>query len=97
MVPSGLDGLAEHEVIELLLTLAIPRSDVEQPAKSLLARFGNLRGILDAPAQAIRSVGIGPVTPVALQIVKAAATLFLQQGGEARESLADTTHLAPRA
>ena len=32
---SGLGGFAEHEVIELLLTLAIPRSDVKQPAKAL--------------------------------------------------------------
>lgn len=92
---SGLDGLAEHEVIELLLTLAIPRADVKQPAKALLDRFGNRRGILYAPAEAMRSVdGVGPVTPVALQIVKAVATLYLQQGSEARESLADPTHLA---
>ena len=35
---SGLAGFAEHEVIELLLTLAIPRVDVKQPAKALLER-----------------------------------------------------------
>jgi DNA repair protein RadC len=94
-VKSGLDGLAEHEVVELLLTLAIPRSDVKQPAKALLARFGSLRGILDAPAPDVMSVkGVGAVTPVAFQIIKAAATLYLQQGNEARDSLADPTHLA---
>ncbi len=36
--------VAESEVVELLLTLAIPRSDVKQPAKRLLQRFGSLRG-----------------------------------------------------
>jgi len=46
---SGLGGFADYEVVELLLTLAIPRLDVKEPAKSLIARFGNLRGILDAP------------------------------------------------
>lgn len=92
---SGLDGLSDYEVVELLLTLAIPRSDVKQPAKALIARFGNLRGILDAPIEELRGVsGIGCVTPVALQIIKAAATLYLQQGGEGRESLADPTRLA---
>jgi DNA repair protein RadC len=35
---SGFAGMAEHEVVELLLTLAIPRKDVKKPAKDLLAR-----------------------------------------------------------
>lgn len=92
---SGLDGFADYEVIELLLTLAIPRSDVKQPAKALIAQFGNLQGILDAPIEELRAVtGIGSVTPVALQIIKAAATLYLQQSGEGRDSLADPTKLA---
>jgi DNA repair protein RadC len=47
---SGFAGMAEHEVVELLLILAIPRKDVKKPAKDLLARFGSLRGILDAPS-----------------------------------------------
>jgi DNA repair protein RadC len=92
---SGLEGFADYEVIELLLTLAIPRSDVKQPAKALIARFGNLRGILDAPIEELRAVpGIGSVTPVALQIIKAAATLYLQQRGEGIDSLADPARLA---
>ncbi len=92
---SGLDGLADYEVVELLLTLAIPRSDVKQPAKALIARFGNLRGILDAPIEELRAVpGIGSVTPVALQIIKAAATLYLQQSAEDLDSLADPARLS---
>lgn len=92
---SGLAGFADYEVVELLLTLAIPRSDVKQPAKALIARFGNLRGILDAPIEELRTVrGIGKVTPIALQIIKAAATLYLQQCGEGHDSLADPVRLA---
>jgi len=92
---SGLAGFADYEVVELLLTLAIPRSDVKQPAKALIAHFGNLRGILDAPIEELRAIsGIGSVTPVALQIIKAAATLYLQQIGEGRDSLADPSRLS---
>src|SRR5947209_14699714 len=79
---SGLAGFADYEVVELLLTLAIPRSDVKQPAKALIARFGSLAGILDAPVEELRAIpGIGSVTPVAFRIIKAAATLYLQQTG----------------
>jgi DNA repair protein RadC len=92
---SGLDGFADYEVVELLLTLAIPRSDVKQPAKALIAQFGSLRGILDAPIDELRAVaGIGTVTPVALQIIKAAATLYLQQSSEGRDLLADPSQLS---
>ncbi len=94
-IKAGLDGFADYEVVELLLTLAIPRSDVKQPAKALIARFGNLRGILDAPIEELREVpGIGSVTPVALRVIKAAATLYLQQSVERRDSLADSERLA---
>jgi DNA repair protein RadC len=92
---SGLAGFADYEMIELLLTLAVPRSDVKRSAKALIARFGNLRGILDAPIEELRAVsGIGTVTPVALQIIKAAATLYLQQSGEGLDSLADPARLS---
>lgn len=91
---TGLDSFADYEVVELLLTLAIPRADVKQPAKALVARFGDLRSILDAPIEELRAVpGIGSVTPVALQIIKAAATLYLQQSTEGRDSLANPEHL----
>lgn len=89
-VKSGLDGFADYEVIELLLTLAIPRSDVKQPAKALTKKFGDLRGILDAPLEDLQQVsGIGSVTPVALRIIREAANLYLQQSAEQAESLSD--------
>ena len=91
---SGLGSFHDYEVVELLLTLAIPRGDVKQPAKELIKRFRNLRGILDAPVDELRGIsGIGVVTPVALQIIKAAAALYLQQAGEDRDSLLDTSYL----
>ena len=91
---SGFSGLADYEVIELLLILAIPRGDVKQPAKALIKRYKNLRSILDAPADELQAVpGIGTVTPVALRIIREAATLYLQQGCEDRDSFADPSYL----
>ena len=91
---SGLEGLADYEIIELLLTLAIPRSDVKAPAKALIVRFGSLRGILDAPIEELQMVkGLGSVAPMALKIIKEAATLYLQQNTEGRDYLVEPHRL----
>lgn len=92
---AGFDGFADHEVVELLLTLAIPRSDVKEPARALLARFGSLRGIMDAQLHELSRIdGIGSVAPVALRIIREAAALYLRQTAEDRESLRDPEALA---
>jgi DNA repair protein RadC len=86
---TGLEGFAEHEVVELLLTLAIPRKDVKEPAKDLLARFGSLSGVLNAPLKDLQQIKkIGNVAPVALRIIRDAAALYLQQKAEISQSLA---------
>lgn len=41
-------GLPDREILELLLTYAIPRKDVRPLAEDLLNRFGDLRGVLAA-------------------------------------------------
>jgi DNA repair protein RadC len=91
---AGLDGMAEHEVVELLLTLAIPRSDVKQPAKALLARFGSLRSILDASVEDLESVdGIGSVTAISLHVIREASGLYLQQTAQDQDNLGDSSRL----
>jgi len=87
---AGLDGFADYEVVELVLTLAIPRSDVKPAAKALLARFGSLRGILDAAPEELRQVdGVGKVAPAALRIIREVASLYLQQSAEQHDSFVD--------
>jgi DNA repair protein RadC len=91
----GFAGFAEHEVVEMLLTLAIPRSDVKEPAKALLGRFGNLQGVLDATVSELKSVrGIGEVAAISLHIIREAATLYLQETSEGTEVLRDAEHLS---
>ncbi len=92
---TGIKGMSEHEVVELLLTLAIPRKDVKERAKGLLQQFENLKGILDAPREELHKVkGIGSVTPVALKIIKSVATLYLQQDAETRDVLTDPLQIS---
>ena len=86
----GLEGFADYEVVELLLTLAIPRSDVKPSAKALIERFGSLRGVVDAPLSELQSVqGVGEVAAIALKAIRASATRYLQEASEEAEVLRD--------
>jgi hypothetical protein len=49
-------GLAEYEVLELLLSYANPRRDNKPLAKALLARFGSLRGVFSARIAELKAV-----------------------------------------
>ena len=58
---SGMDDYADHEVLELLLTYAIPRGDVNRQAHALVERFGSVASVLDALPEEICEVeGLGP-------------------------------------
>jgi DNA repair protein RadC len=86
---SGFAGFAEHEDVEILLTLCVRRRDVKSDAKSLFQRFGNLRSILDAPVSDLQQVpGIGEVAPVDLRVIRETANLYLQQQAEQATVLA---------
>jgi len=70
----GADALPDYEMMELLLTLAIPQRDVKPLAKSLLARFGGFSQVLTASPEALMEVeGIKEVAATALKVVQASA------------------------
>jgi DNA repair protein RadC len=57
---NGLDALHLHEIVELILTYAIPRRDTKQMARDLVRRFRTLNGLLNAdPAELATTPGIG--------------------------------------
>jgi DNA repair protein RadC len=79
LIEGGPDALLDHELIEYLLALAIPRIDTKPLAKALLNEFGGVAGLLTADAAAIGRVkGMGESSVAALKIVQAAALRLLR-------------------
>ncbi len=79
LLDGGGDALLDHELIEYLLALAIPRRDTKPLAKELLHRFGGIGGLLTADAVALANVdGMGDTAVAALKIAQAAALRLLR-------------------
>lgn len=79
LLAAGDAALSDHELIEYLLTLAIPRRDVKPLAKRLLNQFGGLAGLLAADATSLTKVdGMGESSAAAIRIVQAVLTRRLQ-------------------
>jgi DNA repair protein RadC len=67
---SGLEGFADHEVLELLLFYAIPRRDTNVTAHHLMERYGSLAAVLEAPIEDLQQVdGIGESAAMLLRLV----------------------------
>jgi len=69
----GADPLPDYELLELLLFMAIPRTDVKPLAKKLLDRFKTFADVISAPVERLEEFGASDNTIAALKIVEAAA------------------------
>lgn len=78
---NGASALHDHQLLELLLTFAIPRRDTNPLAHRLLTAYGSLEQVLAAnPYDLMRQEGIGVQAAVLLSLV---GTL-MRRGGAAR-------------
>lgn len=86
----GPDALLDHELIEYLLALAIPRRDTKPLAKALLDEFGGIAALLTADASAIARIpGMGETSVAALKSAHAAALRLLYSAVAERPVLAN--------
>ena len=80
LLGQGGDALLDHELVEYLLALAIPRRDTKPLAKQLLAHYGGLSALITADAENIAAQpGMGETSTAALKIVQAAALRLLSE------------------
>ena len=74
----GGEGMNDIQFLEMLLYYAIPRSDTNELSHALLARYGTLRGVLDAEESDLLQVdGIGENAALFLKTVREALRRYV--------------------
>jgi DNA repair protein RadC len=74
LLKAGPEALADHEMLEMVLFLALPRRDTKPLARALLTRFRSFAAAIAAPLPDLLAIdGIGEAGAAALKTVQAAA------------------------
>lgn len=90
----GPDAMPDYELLELLLFRAVPRRDMKDLAKRLLARFGSFAEVINAPPERIKEVkGAGDAVVSELKLVRAAALRLKRDELIRRPSLSSTAEV----
>ena len=94
LLSAGGDSLHDHEIVEYLLALSIPRRDTKPLAKALLREFGGFGGLMSTdPESLMRLSGMGESSTAAIRIVQSAALRLLHGRVAQRPVLANWTAL----
>jgi DNA repair protein RadC len=79
LLRAGPDALADYEMLEMILFIALPRRDTKPLARALLDRFRTFGGVLGAPPTELLAVdGIGEAGAAAIKLVQAAALRMMR-------------------
>ncbi|SDC13840.1 DNA repair protein RadC [Sphingomonas sp. YR710] len=89
LIDNGPDALLDHELVEYLLALAIPRRDTKPMARKLLADFGGLGALLSADSDTLLRIGASESVVAALKIAEASALRLLRTRIADRPILSD--------
>lgn len=88
-------GLQDYELLELLLTYAIPSRDTKLLAKKLLERFRTLARVFEAEPTALEEIeGIGPQAATLISLIRPFATRFLKTTTSLQTTLRSTADAA---
>ncbi len=88
----GLECLAYHEILELLLTYTIPRKDTNPTAHNLIDHFGSFSNVLDADYQDLIKVdGVGHESALFIKTLSSLMEIYDKSKLEMNTSILDTT------
>jgi DNA repair protein RadC len=93
-VSAGIEAFHDYEIVELVLTYAIARRDTKPIAKNLMARFGSLKGIIDAEPTELKTIdGVSDHTTSLFKLLKDVSALYLQQKAKEKTQVSCTSEL----
>ena len=79
LLTAGSDSVADHELLEMVLFLALPRRDTKPIARALMTRFGSFANAVTAPLPDLRGIeGLGDAGAAALKTIQAAALRLMR-------------------
>lgn len=91
---SGINAFHDYEIIELLLSYAIPRKDVKPLAKNLIKSFGSIRKLLDAEIHEIENIkGMGNHAAVLIKLVRDSGSIYLREKAKEKPQITCTAEL----
>lgn len=77
---SGLEGFAEHELIEMMLYYAVPIKNTNELAHRLKNEFGGIVNILDADESHLRSIeGVGDGTVTMIKFIRSCVEKYINE------------------
>ena len=94
LIDGGPDALLDHELVEYLLALSIPRKDTKPMARALIDEFGGLGPLLSADPETLARAGLSDGVVAALKIAEASALRLLKSRIRQRPILSDWQALA---
>lgn len=74
----GIAGFTQHEIVELLLTLCIPRKDVKPLAKKMLQHFGSVKRLIHADKEELKMFSSGELLPFVISFFSELHDCLLQ-------------------
>ena len=92
------DSFRDHELLEFLLFYSIPRVNTNETAHRLLAQFGSIRGVFEAPfTKLIKVKGIGMQSAVLIRLICTLIQKYIREETEPLSEcrLTDLPELVP--
>ncbi len=92
---SGGASLADHELLEFLLTYSIPRKDTKPLAKALLKQHRSFSAVLDQPWNELENCdGVGPSSSTLISLVRACIHRYFEHKTKSRRRISEPRDIA---